>query len=118
MLANLYSKCFGWEIEEWMREEVQKEENRYWLIKAGEKEEVGSDSGMYKRQEPISKGGPNCFMCSIAVNEIEKAVDLAKENGGHAEKIMDIQGVGKSSNPEGNMFGVFWADPNAKMMDM
>ncbi len=119
-LADFYSKTFGWEIREWKQPDV-KEENRYWMIKAGPKEEIGADGGMYKRKEPISAGSPNAFVCNIAVEDIEKSVEMIKENGGKAEEIMDIPKVGKSASaedPQGNKFGVFWADPNIEMAEM
>jgi len=120
-LSEFYAKVFGWEIKEWMQGEVTKEENRYWLIKAGSKEEPGADGGMYKRREPICKGGANAFVCNIAVSDIEKAAESIKANGGKVEEIMDIMNVGKSAyaeDPEGNKIGIFWSDPNSPMQDM
>ncbi|MEI6498851.1 MAG: VOC family protein [bacterium] len=120
-LAKFYTDTFDWKIEEWKREGVIKEENRYWMIMAGPKEEIGANGGMYKRQIPIAKGGVNAFVGNIAVTDIEKAAMMIKENGGKVQEIMDIPDVGKSAaaeDPDGNNFAIFQADPNAKMQNM
>lgn len=120
-LAKFYADTFGWEIHEWEQGKMVEEANRYWLIKAGPKEEQGANGGMYKRQQPISAGGPNAFICNIAVENIENAVEKIKTYGGTAEEIMKMPNIGKSAaakDPEGNMFAVFEPDPNAKMQDM
>jgi uncharacterized protein len=118
-LSQFYTEVFGWKIEEWKQSGVVEENNRYWLIKAGEKAEMGAEGGMYKRQKPIAKGGSNAFVCNIAVGNIEEAVEKVRANGGKAEKIMDIPKVGKTSSaedPDGNMFAIFQPDPNGMMM--
>ena len=120
-LAKFYTDTFGWEIKEWKQDEVTDQSKRYWIIQAGPKEEMGANGGMYKRQEPLATGGPNAFVCNVAVDDIKKAVEMIKTNGGKAKEIMDIPKIGKSAaaeDPEGNMFVVFWSDPNGMMQGM
>lgn len=120
-LAQFYTDVFEWKIKEWKREEVMDEANRYWIIEAGPKEEIGANGGIYKRQKPLANGGSNAFVCNIAVDDILATVRKIRENGGKAEEIMEMPDIGKSASskdPEGNMFVVFEPDPNAKMEDM
>lgn len=120
-LAKFYIDSFGWKIEEWKQPGVIDEAHRYWMIKAGPKEEMGIGGGMYKRQKPLVKGGPNAYVCSVYVEDIEKAAKTIEKNGGKVEEIMDIKSVGRSAaaqDPEGNMFGIFWADPKGTMQEM
>ena len=120
-LAKFYEDVFEWKFKEWMRDEPIEEKNRYWLIMTGEKDTPGINGGMGKRQMPMAKGGPNGFVNSIDVSDIEKSIEKIKLSGGKTQEIMDIMGVGKmafAEDPEGNMFGIIQMNPDAKMQDM
>lgn len=108
---NFYEKAFGWKIESAMKKEEGGMMD-YWMIKTGEEDTPGINGGMYQRpaDEKI-----HYFDCTIAVDDIDKAIEAVKKNGGKirtertGHEKDELPGVGwfaGAIDTEGNMFGL------------
>jgi len=64
---------------------------------------------MHKRQQPRGAGGPNCFECTIAVDDLDAVTAAIPANGGRilmAKAPVPTVGVlTKFEDTEGNMLG-------------
>lgn len=100
-----YEKAFGWKIEKWMSKE--KGGMDYWGLVSGTKEEPGINGGLYQRpaDNPL-----HTFDCTIQVDDIDKAVQAVKDNGGTIrQEKMEMPGLGwfaRATDPEGNIFAL------------
>jgi predicted enzyme related to lactoylglutathione lyase len=90
-------------------------EQDYWLVTAGEKDELGINGAIQPRT-----GLGQSVVNTIMVDSIDETIDRITNNGG---KIMvpkmDIPKVGVLvyfQDTEGNIFGAMQADPNATMI--
>jgi len=106
---KFYGDTFGWKFTKWEGDGGMD----YWLIRTGNGEAPGIDGGMAPRQHP-----GHALANTIGVESLDDAVKQVKANGG--SMVMEkaaVAGVGwlaYFSDPEGNVFGMMQADPNAK----
>lgn len=109
-LAGFYSQIFGWEYEKDQNLPID-----YWRVKAGE-----MPGGILKRPvaKPASNQGTNAFTCSIRVEDFDSTAKKVLElNGIEAMAKFAVPGKcwqGYFLDPEGNVFGIFEVDEQAK----
>lgn len=112
--AEFYTTVFGWKITKWDGP------MEYWMIVAGEKEEMGINGGLLRRMGPApAVGSPvNAFVCTLMVDALDASVEKAIAAGGKlALPKMPVQGMGWLAycmDTEGNIFGMMQADESAK----
>jgi predicted enzyme related to lactoylglutathione lyase len=104
---KFYSQALGWEFTSFGGP------MQYWLVKTGATGTPGIDGGLMQRQE---KGqGP---MLVAGVASIDKSIEQVRKAGGtQVVEKMAIPGVGFCAyflDTEGNCFGIFQDDVNAK----
>ncbi|MEP6495520.1 MAG: VOC family protein [bacterium] len=109
---RFYEAVFGWRFEPWGPPE-------FYIVHTGNETQPGVQGLMHKRQEPRGVGGPNCFECTIAVDDLDAITKAIATNGGRI--LMDkapIPTVGvltKFEDTEGNVLGAMAYEraPNA-----
>ena len=107
---SFYKSVFGWEFALNPHAPIE-----YYHI-----EKVGPCGGLLKRpaQVPPKMCGTNAFCCSLEVDDFDSFSAKIIENGGIvALPKMAIAGTcwqGYFLDPEGNVFGIFQVDENAK----
>jgi len=100
-----YEKCFDWKIEQMMTKEQGGMD--YWGLTTGPAGTPGINGGMYQRspENPL-----HTYDCTIQVDDIDKAIEMVKANGGIIRKEkMEIPHVGwfaGATDTEGNIFGI------------
>jgi len=107
---NFYMKTFGWEIEKYDFKEGQMPEGGmmdYWLVMTGKEGAPGINGGMYMR--PMDDK-IYTYDCTISVNDIDKAVEDVKKNGGkilrEKSELKDVGIFASCMDTEGNRFGL------------
>jgi uncharacterized protein len=104
---KFYEGVFGWKFNKWGGGDVL-----YWVVETGDG--PGIDGGLAKRRQPGS-GTTN----SISVDSVDAASKKVESAGGKVvEPKMTIPTVGYVAycvDTEGNRFGLFESDENAKM---
>lgn len=103
--TTFYRDVLGWEISQYG-------EQHYWLVRAGEDDEMGASGALIDRgelhQTPV---------LIAAVANIDDALARAEKGGGQvAQGKMPVPTMGWSAyvrDPEGNTIGFFQVDPNA-----
>ena len=109
-----YGAVFGWTFSEFPGMETE-----YWLIDVGDQTQGGA---ILKRDAAVAPMGssPRAFVCTIGVDSVNSAVDKVVKAGGQvAVPKMGIDQMGWVAyllDTEGNTFGVFEMDPNAKFV--
>jgi predicted enzyme related to lactoylglutathione lyase len=99
---TFYEAAFGWKFEPWGPPD-------FYLIHTGDEDHPGVQGLMHKRQVPRGTGGPNCFECTIAVEDLDRVARAIAAHGGRL--LMDraaVPTVGiltKFEDPEGNVLG-------------
>ena len=107
---GFYTAAFGWTFTKAAGLPID-----YWRIQA---ENMGG--GLLKRPAPAppSRSGTNAYVCSMEVKDFDATAKLVLKNGGHvALDKFAIPGTcwqGYFIDPEGNTFGLFQVDANAK----
>lgn len=108
-VSKFYTDTFGWEIKKW------EGPMPYWLVKTGDKSEMGIDGGIYKKDEKMKE-----IVNTVGVRDVKESVEMVKKNGGSVMgEIQEIPGVGMfvyAMDPEGNKFGMMQPFPDAKMI--
>ena len=104
--AAFYEKAFGWKFQDWGGPFT------YLLATTGEKDEVGIDGAIMDRSDH-----KQAVINTIGVEKWEAGADAVKKAGGQVlqEKTV-VPGQGYFAyckDTEGNIFGIFEADPNA-----
>jgi predicted enzyme related to lactoylglutathione lyase len=108
--ADFYHQVFGWKFTKADGLPVE-----YWRI-----ETDGPRGGLLKRPAPAppERSGTNAYVCSMEVLDFD---DVAKKILAHGGRValpkFAVGGVcwqGYFIDPEGNTFGIFQPDPNAK----
>jgi predicted enzyme related to lactoylglutathione lyase len=104
---EFYEKVFKWKIEKW------EGPMEYWLIMTGDEKDPGIDGGLGK----VDSESPS-IVNTIDVKDVDKVIGEIEKQGG---KIVNpkhaVPGVGWLAyfkDPEGLLFGIMQADPNAK----
>jgi len=104
---KFYSQALGWEFTSFGGP------MQYWLVKTGATGTPGIDGGLLKREQ--AGQGP---MVIAGVASIDKSIEQVKKAGGtQVVEKMAIPGVGYAAyflDTEGNCFGIFQDDTNAK----
>ena len=122
-LSKFYTEIFGWQIEEMkLPAGPLPEENRYWLIYTAPKgsKEPGIDGGMVKRRGPAPKGGEpkTSFICTVDVESVDGHLKKITAAGGKVVTakmpVMGVAWLAYCADPEGNIFGIYQDDKNAK----
>lgn len=109
-LAKFYNQIFGWEYEKDNNLPID-----YWRVKAGH-----MPGGILKRptDRPGPRQGTNAFTCSIRVESFDSCAKKILELGGiEAMPKFAIPGKcwqGYFLDTEGNVFGIFEVDEQAK----
>ena len=102
---DFYEKVFDWEINQAMEKENGGMD--YWLLTTGPEGTPGINGGMYIRpkQNPLYT-----YDCTISVDDIDKAMQLIKDNGGKIlrEKVdmPEMRWFSRATDSEGNIFGL------------
>lgn len=110
---TFYGELFGWEFTQFGGP------MDYWIIKTGSEGEPGIDGGLMRRMgaPPADGQAVNAYVCTIDVDQLDESIERALALGGTlALPKMPIPGVGwlgYAKDPEGNIFGMMQADPNA-----
>jgi predicted enzyme related to lactoylglutathione lyase len=111
-----YKAVFGWEFPPWM------EQPPYWGVMTAPEgsEDLGINGGLMARMggAPVEGAAVNAFVCTVQVDDYDKVHDRIMNAGGIvALPKMPLVGMawqGYYKDPEGNIFGVHQADPDAK----
>ena len=107
---DFYQKVFGWKF---IKEDLTPVE--YYRI-----ENAGMNGGLLKRPAavPSTEQGTNAFTCSIQVDNFDSTAQKILSQGGIvALPKFAVPGrcwQGYFLDPEGNTFGIFQPDPQAK----
>jgi len=120
-LGKFYTNVFNWEIKEWIIPGVQNE-NRYWgVITAPEgSKEPGINGGIVFRKGHLPKGGEPvaAFICTIQVSSVNEYIKKVTDSGGNVVlpkmPISGLAWLAYCKDPEGNIFGIYEDDKNAK----
>lgn len=70
-----YETAFGWRFEPWGPPD-------FYLIHTGDAAAPGVQGLLHKRMEPKGSGGPNCFECTISVDDIDATLRAVERAGG------------------------------------
>ena len=104
---RFYEAVFGWRFEPWGPPD-------FYLIHTGDDASPGIQGLMHKRQMPRGEGGPNCFDCTIAIDDLDAVARAVEANGGRITmKRAPIPTVGiliRFEDPEGNMVAAMQYD--------
>jgi len=104
--VKFYQEVFGWQFQKW------EGPMEYWMVTTGPEGRPGINGGLLRRQQP-GQGTVN----TVDVESVDAAVATVEKNGGKvALPKTAIPGVGYLAygiDPEGNIFGMMQADPNA-----
>ncbi len=121
-IAEFYRNVFGWEIRKWDNPDYD-----YWIImtgpdvKKGETApEPGINGGITARKGLPPKGGEavSSFVCTINVPSVDEYIKKVKKAGGALTvpkmAIPEMAWIAYLKDIEGNIFGIFEADKNAR----
>ena len=108
--VRFYHEVFGWQFTQQPGLPVE-----YWRIVT-----AGMNGGLLKRptQVPPPESGTNAFVCSIEVTKFDETATKIMQQGGQvALPKFAVPGVcwqGYFIDIDGNTFGIFQVDANAK----
>ena len=100
---RFYEAVFGWTFEPWGPPD-------FYLIHTGDEQSPGVQGLMHKRMTPRAQGdGPNCFECTISVDDVDAIAAAVKKHGGKVtmekSKIPTVGEVIYFDDPDGNRVG-------------
>lgn len=99
---RFYEAVFGWRFEPWGPPD-------FYLVRTGDAQNPGVQGLMHQRQEPRGAGGPNCFECTIAVENLDAVTSAVKQHGGRIlmenAAIPTVGILTKFEDTEGNVLG-------------
>lgn len=97
-----YEAVFGWSFEPWGPP-------GFYLVHTGDAENPGIQGLLHQRMEPRGDGGPNCFECTIAVEDIDSVTEAIAKHGGQVvmnrAPIPSVGVLTKFKDTEGNTVG-------------
>jgi uncharacterized protein len=108
--VDFYQKIFGWKFTK-----AEGLPTEYWRI-----ETDGPRGGLLKRPAPAppQQSGTNAYVCSMEIKDFDLVAQKILASGGQiALPKFAVPGTcwqGYFIDPEGNTFGLFEVDPNAK----
>ena len=106
---DFYKKVFNWKIDKYEQKNNTGEEEMmdYWLINSEGNSIPGINGGMYERPKDNKI---YTYDCTIGVPDIDKAIEMIKENGGKIirdkTKMQDVGWFARAVDTEGNVFGL------------
>ena len=99
---RFYEAVLGWKFEPWGPPQ-------FYLVHTGTEKEPGIQGLMHKREEPRAAGGPNCFECTIAVDDLDAVTIAITRHGGRIlmakAPIPTVGLLTKFEDTEGNVLG-------------
>jgi uncharacterized protein len=99
---RFYEAVFHWQFEPWGPPE-------FYLVHTGDEGRPGIQGLLHKRREPRGVGGPNCFECTIAVDDLDAVTDAIERHGGRIlmrKALVTTVGILTTfTDPEGNVLG-------------
>ena len=127
-IAEFYKTVFGWEIKKWDPPMPKASEGQvtpavdYWMVMTAPdgSKEPGINGGIVGRKGPAPSGGEpvNAFVCTIGVPNVDEYLKKVEQAGGTlALPKMAIPGLAwlaYGKDIEGNIFGIYEDDKNAK----
>lgn len=107
---KFYEDVFGWEIKKWDSPDPEMD---YWLITTGEKDMMGINGGLFKRERKPSvsmdHNDAGNSVITVGVEDIDQIIEKITQNNGEiVEKKMEIPMMGwliYARDTEGNIFG-------------
>lgn len=97
---RFYEAVFGWRFEPWGPPD-------FYLIHTGDEAAPGIQGLLQQRHEPKGAGGPNCFECTIAVDDVEAITAAITAHGGRVllanAPVPTVGVLTKFEDPEGNV---------------
>lgn len=113
---KFYADVFGWEFPKWM------EEPPYWGVMTAPEgsTELGINGGLLPRPAapPAPEQGTNAFVCTVQVEDFDQTAEKILSAGGQVAlpkaAIPGMAWQGYFLDTEGNTFGVFQPDTEAK----
>ena len=116
-LAGFYKDIFGWEVRKWETPGVD-----YWIVMTAPEhsKEPGINGGIVGRKGPAPVGGEpvTSFVCTIHVPSVDEFIKKIETAGGKiALPKMAIPGLAwlaYCKDLDGNLFGIYEDDKNAK----
>jgi len=104
---DFYKNVFKWKVEKW------EGPLDYWIITAGDEDEMGINGGLQKRENKEDK-----IINYIGVESVNNIIKKVEENGGKILKPKSpIPGVGYYAffeDTEGNRLGIMEEDESVK----
>jgi len=104
---GFYEAVFGWRFEPWGPPD-------FYVVHTGDERSPGVQGLLHKRQQPRGAGGPNCFECTIAVQDLDAVNDAITRNGGRiimqSAPVPTVGVLTKFEDPEGNIVGAMRYD--------
>ena len=105
---KFYEDTFDWKIDKYMS--AADSPMDYWMVITGSEDTPGINGGIYPRP---AEGKLNTYDCTIMVDDLDKAVDTVKANGGVIKRAKEeLKGVGffaRIADPEGNLVSLMQA---------
>ncbi|MFN0102020.1 MAG: VOC family protein [Bryobacteraceae bacterium] len=99
---RFYEAVFGWRFEPWGPPD-------FYLIHTGDEARPGVQGLLQQRQSPRADGGPNCFECSISVDDLDAVTAAIPLHGGRIliakAPIPTVGTLTKFEDSEGNLLG-------------
>jgi uncharacterized protein len=112
-----YKTLFGWAFQKYGGDAFD-----YWLVTTGDADAPGINGGLMRRMRKLPASSEPipvvAFVCTIDVDDIDRVMEAAIQAG--ATRAMPknaIPTVGWTAymkDPEGNVFGLYQVDRNAK----
>jgi predicted enzyme related to lactoylglutathione lyase len=99
---KFYTEALGWEFTRFG-------EQQHWMIKAGPDDEPGVDGWL------DMKVGNRAVVNHFRIPAYQETIDKIIKAGGKVIEEMDMGDMGHHAfceDPEGNIFGVMWENPN------
>lgn len=111
---KFYGDLFGWKFEKYDGP------MEYWLIATGMADQPGINGGLVRRMglPPAADAPVMGYPCTLDVTDVDKTVTAIEKAGGtiafpkHA--IPGLAWLAYAKDTEGNVFGIYQADPSAK----
>lgn len=109
---KFYETVFGWQFSKW-------EGYDYWMIKTGSDSEKGIDGGMLPRKGTVGENDPVIgYVNTIDVPNLDEYSEKVKAAGGinvvPKRAIPKMAYLAYFKDTEGNIFGMFESNPEAK----
>jgi uncharacterized protein len=116
-MAEFYTAVFGWECRKWDNPVMD-----YWIVMTAPdgSSEPGINGGITGRKGPAPAGGEpvDAFVCTIGVPNVDEYIKKVVEAGGKnvvpKAAIPGLAWLAYCTDIEGNIFGIYEDDKNAK----